>query len=66
VGPNAGFSYVAGQSVTVNGTSYNTGTGFFFILGADAMYRFADKWAVRADVDFGGYTSFRVGATYFY
>jgi hypothetical protein len=65
VGGNAGFVYMAGSNTTVNNVSYNTGTGLFFLIGGQGMYRFNDNWAVRVNIDVGGYTIFAVGATYF-
>jgi hypothetical protein len=66
VGGNAGFSYLGGSSVTVNGTNYSTGGGtLYFLLGGQGMYRFNDNWAVRANLDFGGYFSIAAGVTYF-
>jgi hypothetical protein len=66
VGGNAGFSYLGGSSVTVNGTNYSTGGGtLYFLLGGQGMYRFNDNWAVRANLDVGGYFSIAAGVTYF-
>jgi hypothetical protein len=65
VGGNTGFVYFAGSNVTVNGVSYNTNNGLYFVIGGQAMYELNKNWAVRADVDFGGYTILSVGVTYF-
>jgi len=64
VGPNVGFGILAGNSVTVNNVSYSTG-GFYFLIGGQGIYKFNEHWGARANVDFGGYTNFSIGATYF-
>ncbi|CAM6005659.1 unnamed protein product [Sphagnum balticum] len=66
VGPLAGFSFLGGSSVTVNGTNYSTGGGtLYFEVGGEGMYRFNDNWAIRANLEFGGYFNIAAGATYF-
>lgn len=64
VGPNLGVGILAGSAVTVNNVSYSVG-GVNFLIGGQGIYRISEKIGIRANVDFGGYTSFALGGTFF-
>lgn len=66
VGPRAGFNYLTGASVTVNGTSYTIArsSALYFQIGASGIYYFSDRFGVRAQIAFGGYTTLSVGLNF--
>lgn len=66
VGPRAGFDFLTGTSVTVNGVSYSIARsgGLYFQIGGSAIYYFSPQFGVRANLSIGGYTTLAIGVNY--
>jgi hypothetical protein len=66
VGPQLGFTYLSGGSVTINGVNYSVRGGSVYVeIGGFARYDLNENWGLRFDLAVGGYTVIHFGATYF-